>query len=537
MAWLTPWNRKQVISINNTGLAKTLTNYKVRVDVLYNSEMNADFSDIRFTNTDGTTLLNHYRDSYTASTQAVFWVEIPTITASVSVRFYMYYGNAAAATASDAAYSATSSSMLWSNETTQTSHSEHPIIKDGKLYVTAQAGAFLAIYDIDSGALLNSYSGAYQSVCAPIIDASGYIHLYCTYGKEGDYIGMIKLNETTGAISETKKAASGTDYESLAYDAANDAIIFVNTDKVYSLNCSDYSVRWQYSFVTNIGCGSSPVIAGNYVYFRSNHTGKICKIHKDTGTAKADLLVGDAAFFSLYNSTIYDADHDTIYTYGHTNEVVAVACNGDGEMGVAWRKILGAGGEAGEGAAMTTPILNYTGCYNDGKLFQGCRDHGDNYKSKMYCLDVTDDGSVLWTNTTAWDLGHDQTNFICDDNYLIVPTLHYVDIATTDEGKILIISQLDGSLLNSNWLPNGTSCHRPNVSGGYTAFGLCNGTELVYKIGTGNVVDSINWGGNIYHNGFVGTGLGGGKLNVYADIALRELTDPSVKIVPFTKIT
>ncbi len=84
------------------------TNYQVQVTVHYgsgtdgsgdvycNSQSNADFSDIRFTTSDGTTLLSHWKQSYTSSSIAVFWVKIPSDLSSSSQTIYIYYGNAAA---------------------------------------------------------------------------------------------------------------------------------------------------------------------------------------------------------------------------------------------------------------------------------------------------------------------------------------------------------------------------------------------------------------------------------------------------------
>jgi hypothetical protein len=44
--------------------------------------MQADFDDIRFTDDDQTTLIDHWREEYTASTSATFWVEVPIIDAA-----------------------------------------------------------------------------------------------------------------------------------------------------------------------------------------------------------------------------------------------------------------------------------------------------------------------------------------------------------------------------------------------------------------------------------------------------------------------
>ncbi|MCX6354291.1 MAG: DUF2341 domain-containing protein [Candidatus Aureabacteria bacterium] len=71
--WYNPgWLYRKPVTINNTGSA--LANYQVKINVTYDSDMKSDFSDLRFTDSDGTTLLNYWVESYTASTSAVAWV-------------------------------------------------------------------------------------------------------------------------------------------------------------------------------------------------------------------------------------------------------------------------------------------------------------------------------------------------------------------------------------------------------------------------------------------------------------------------------
>lgn len=62
----------------------------------------ADFSDLRFTAADGTTLLDYWIESVSGATPnqlATVWIEFDSI-GTASTTFYMYYGNAAAATVS-----------------------------------------------------------------------------------------------------------------------------------------------------------------------------------------------------------------------------------------------------------------------------------------------------------------------------------------------------------------------------------------------------------------------------------------------------
>jgi hypothetical protein len=72
-------------------------------NIIYlDSKTQTDFDDIRFTKNDHTTLLDCWRQNYTASTVAFYWVEIDSIPASPStVTIYVYYGCPDATSVSD----------------------------------------------------------------------------------------------------------------------------------------------------------------------------------------------------------------------------------------------------------------------------------------------------------------------------------------------------------------------------------------------------------------------------------------------------
>ncbi len=95
---LDEYARRKSITLSNSGSA--LTNYQIEVDVTYDSDMQADFDDIRFTGSDGATELDFWLESKTDSTSAVFWVEVPSIPNGNST-IYMYYGNSSVTSSSN----------------------------------------------------------------------------------------------------------------------------------------------------------------------------------------------------------------------------------------------------------------------------------------------------------------------------------------------------------------------------------------------------------------------------------------------------
>lgn len=117
MAWLSGWQYRKAVPI--AGGSEAAANYPVPVTVHYgagadsaghvylNSHGLVDFTDLRFTAADGITALPYWVESKTDSDQALVWVRVDAIpTAGASI--FVYYGNAAAASASDGA-----ATFLW----------------------------------------------------------------------------------------------------------------------------------------------------------------------------------------------------------------------------------------------------------------------------------------------------------------------------------------------------------------------------------------------------------------------------------------
>jgi len=69
--------------------------------VYLNEHCKTDFGDIRFTDDNGTTLLDYWMESYTIGDHAVFWVKIADNLDNTSATIYIYYGNSAAITTSN----------------------------------------------------------------------------------------------------------------------------------------------------------------------------------------------------------------------------------------------------------------------------------------------------------------------------------------------------------------------------------------------------------------------------------------------------
>jgi len=91
-AWLSGWNYRRAITINNTQNTNTLTDYQVAINLTYDTDMQPDFSDIRFTNSTDD-LLSYWIESKVNSSWAYVWVKVPYIPASSTTTIYVYYGS------------------------------------------------------------------------------------------------------------------------------------------------------------------------------------------------------------------------------------------------------------------------------------------------------------------------------------------------------------------------------------------------------------------------------------------------------------
>lgn len=118
--WLGGWEYRKPMVVQGSS-ARNLWNYTLQFVTYFGSgtdgflwvndlnygtvyldgKCQTDFDDIIFADEDGLTVLGQWRESYTASTSAVWWVMFPTLDQSTNHTYYLYYGNAGASLDSD----------------------------------------------------------------------------------------------------------------------------------------------------------------------------------------------------------------------------------------------------------------------------------------------------------------------------------------------------------------------------------------------------------------------------------------------------
>lgn len=93
--------RKRVRILNEDN--QTYATTAVKVMLPYESSMQSDFSDLRFTDSTGLSQIPFWVEKYTASTEAQVWVQIPALPANSHATTFVYYGSSTAASASNGA--------------------------------------------------------------------------------------------------------------------------------------------------------------------------------------------------------------------------------------------------------------------------------------------------------------------------------------------------------------------------------------------------------------------------------------------------
>jgi hypothetical protein len=95
--WNTSWQKRANITINNIQNPSNFTNFQILVKINYDSDMQANFSDLRFTwynKTSGNEIaIFYWVENQTNSNSAFIWLNVPNITKSDYDTVYVYYKN------------------------------------------------------------------------------------------------------------------------------------------------------------------------------------------------------------------------------------------------------------------------------------------------------------------------------------------------------------------------------------------------------------------------------------------------------------
>jgi len=109
-SWLTGYSYRKAITIDHTYADSDLTDFPLYVKISADADIGdgalATGYDIRFTTSDGSTIMPYERMSWTggggADVTANFWVKVPTVAGASNTIIYIYYGDADAVDGNDA---------------------------------------------------------------------------------------------------------------------------------------------------------------------------------------------------------------------------------------------------------------------------------------------------------------------------------------------------------------------------------------------------------------------------------------------------
>lgn len=95
------WQYRTQLYVNNSQNNYDLTDYQTLINVdgkilTDNSRLLSSAADLRFTDSDGTTILNQWLESGANTHATRSWIKIPTVTAKTTKNIFVYYGNVAA---------------------------------------------------------------------------------------------------------------------------------------------------------------------------------------------------------------------------------------------------------------------------------------------------------------------------------------------------------------------------------------------------------------------------------------------------------
>lgn len=199
----TSWAFRRKITFDNSAQAENLTNFPVQVKL---TSSNIDYSntqnsgqDIRFTDSDGTTLLSYEIETWDESGSSFVWVKVPQIDASSNTdHIYMYYGNSSAADAQAA-------TSVWDSNYASVWH-----LKESG---NGTAGEYK---DSTSNAN-NGRGGNGTSTHVPALTASGEINGAQTFDGTDDYVlvsdpanGSLDFGTGSFTISAWVKSSNAT---------------------------------------------------------------------------------------------------------------------------------------------------------------------------------------------------------------------------------------------------------------------------------------------------------------------------------------
>jgi hypothetical protein len=419
---------------------------------------------------------------------------------------------------------------VWARPLGSNDGTEHSVIASSKVYVSAYKGSSGAggvyVLDLATGIILD---GPYQTsnwfACSPI-PYNGYIYAYDSPGTS-----LFMIQESNGTVAHSVTGLSNLNLETCGWDTSNNRIIVPTSAGLKAYSLTDLSLVHSN---TDTSCGAGQIgtsilVVGSYIYYKPPGVGTCYQLNlSDLSTAAS---VGSLGYSTnTYVGPVYDTDRNWIYVQGADAQVHAIRVS---DMSIQWSKTI-------TGTGMTTPrIQNALGYYN-GKVFAVVDEiSGGSYASKLYALDPTNSGNVLWTNADMYNAGEAYGKMAIVGGYILAAT---VNNSNTALGHLYIIDINTGVTKANIALTNGCTCGGVTaISGGLVIINEHGGYVEGMNLGSGPAGDCPYYMENIDHNGYSGLtfawGTGISKYLVNESASTPSKTDAGWSATPQTSYT
>lgn len=239
----TSWDYRQRVRFENTtGVSYGTTTLKVVLP--YDSSMQSDFDDLRFTLQDGVTPADYWIEKYTASTEAVVWVEVPNFNANAYTTVFAYYGNVGATSSSSGATTLDFIDDFEDNNITEYSG-------DTGLFQTDTAPVYGGTYALEalnkSGRTTDGiYRTGSQTAQGKIIRWRQYVDTSVGGGDEGCTLFGVQANQNLNYAVCFE--LYGTDRVALSKDVDDNDVsgtVLASTTLTYTTGWYEVEVDWQ----------------------------------------------------------------------------------------------------------------------------------------------------------------------------------------------------------------------------------------------------------------------------------------------------
>ena len=223
------WTKRKIIEIENT-TSTSPTDQQVTFDVAFDADMQADFDDLRFTNSAGT-LLDYWIESKTDSSTAKVWLELPSLPANDKVDVYMYYGNSGASIGSNGSNTFaffdtfdTLDAGVWGDTGAESVSNSELIVTTGSVYTSSSIASQPGYVTEANMRWYNRVSGQYAGLV--IANATATTANNTTSKKLINIVGYQDQSKATVDIANGSAAS---------YNVASSVI-------VYPANSGDYHI-------------------------------------------------------------------------------------------------------------------------------------------------------------------------------------------------------------------------------------------------------------------------------------------------------